>query len=72
MKLNFLSTSSILNKFLLFNLIFFLVLTAFTFLYLSAAKPNLVKKRSEQHLIIINNTSDHIKRLDIKFTKHNN
>jgi two-component system, OmpR family, sensor histidine kinase ChvG len=71
MKLNFLSTSSILNKFLVFNLIFFLVLTAFTFLYLSAAKPNLVKKRSEQHLIIINNTSDHIKRLDIKFTKQN-
>jgi len=69
MKPNFLSSSSILNKFLVFNLIFFLVLTAFTFLYFNAAKPNLVKKRSEQHLIIINNTSDHIKRLNIKFTK---
>jgi two-component system sensor histidine kinase ChvG len=69
MKPNFLSSSSILNKFLIFNLIFFLVLTAFTFLYLNAAKPSLVKKRSEQHLIIINNTSDHIKRLNVKFTK---
>jgi len=71
MKSNFFSTSSILKKFLIFNLIVFLVLGVFTFLYLKAIKPNLVKNRSAQHLKIINNTTDHINRLDIKFTKKN-
>ena len=71
MKINFFSTSSILKKFLTFNFIVFLVLGIFTYLYLNAIKPNLVKNRSEQHLIIINNTSDHIKRLNIEFTKSN-
>ena len=70
MKSNFFSSSSILRKFLIFNLIVFLVLGVFTFLYLKdAIKPNLVKNRSEQHLKIINNTSDHINRLNIEFTK---
>ena len=69
MKLNFFSSSTILNKFLAFNLIIFLVLGIFTFSYLKALKPNLVENRSSQHLKIINNTSDHINRLNIKFTK---
>ena len=69
MKTKFFSTSSILKKFLTFNFIVFLVLGIFTYLYLNAIKPNLVKNRSEQHLIIITNTSDHIKRLNIEFTK---
>ncbi len=69
MKLNFFSSSSILKKFLVFNLIIFLVLGIFTYLYLNAIKPNLVENRSNQHSIIINNTSDHINRLKIKFTK---
>ena len=69
MKLNFFSSSSILKKFLIFNLITFLVLGIFTYLYLNAIKPNLVKNRSNQHLIIINNTTDHISRLNIEFTK---
>ena len=69
MKSNFFSTSSILKKFLVFNLIVFLVLGVFTFLYLNAIKPNLIKNRSNQHSIIINNTSDHINRLNIEFTK---
>jgi len=71
MKSNFFSTSSILKKFLIFNLIIFLVLSIFTFLYLKDIKPNLIKNRSTQHLRIINNTSDHIKRLNIEFTKKN-
>jgi len=71
MKFNFLSSGSILNKFLLFNFIVFLVLGIFTFLYLNAIKPNLVKNRSDQHLKVINNTSDHINRLNIEFTKKN-
>ena len=69
MKLNFFSSSSILKKFLVFNLIIFLVLGIFTYLYLGAIKPNLVENRSNQHAKIINNTSDHINRLNIKFTK---
>ena len=69
MRSNFFSSSSILNKFLIFNLIVFLVLGIFTYLYLNATKPNLVKNRSDQHVRIINNTSDHINRLNIEFTK---
>ena len=69
MKSNFFSSSSILKKFLVFNLIVFLVLGIFTYLYLNAIKPNLVKNRSNHHTRIINNTTDHINRLDIKFTK---
>jgi len=69
MKSNFFSSSSILKKFLIFNFIVFLVLGVFTFLYLNAIKPNLVKNRSNQHSKIINNTSDHINRLSIEFTK---
>jgi len=69
MKFNFISSSSILRKFLVFNLIVFLVLGIFTFLYLNKIKPNLVKNRSDQHIKIINNTSEHINRLNIEFTK---
>ena len=69
MKSNFFSSSSILKKFLVFNLIIFLVLGAFTFLYLKAIKPNLIKNRSDQHLKIIDNTTNHISRLSIEFTK---
>ena len=69
MQSNFFSSSSILKKFLVFNLIVFLVLGIFTYLYLNAIKPNLVKNRSDQHEVIINNTTDHINRLNIKFTK---
>jgi len=69
MKSNFFSSSSILRKFLVFNLIIFLVLGIFTFLYLIAIEPNLVKNRSDHHSKIINNTSDHINRLNVKFTR---
>ena len=69
MKSNFFKSSSILRKFLVFNFIVFLILGIFTFLYLNAIKPNLVKKRSDRHFTIINNTLDHINRLNIDFTK---
>jgi len=71
MKSNFFSSSSILKKFLVFNFIIFLLLGIFTLLYLQEIKPNLVKNRSDQHLRIISNTTDHIKRLNIKFNKKN-
>ena len=69
MNFSFLNLSSILKKFLIFNLIVFLVLGIFTYLYLSAIKPSLVESRSTQHSIIINNTSNHIDRLNVEFTK---
>ena len=69
MKSKFFSSSSILRKFLFFNLIVFLFLGVLTFLYLKAIKPNLINNRSAHHSRIINNTSDHINRLNIEFTK---
>ena len=62
-------TSSILRKFLLFNLSIFSILGLFTLFYLKAIQPSLVKKTSENHLIIIKNTSDHIERLGIEFNR---
>ena len=62
-------TSSILRKFLLFNLSIFSVLGLFTILYLNAIQPNLVKKVSTSHFIIIKNTSDHIERLGVEFNE---
>ena len=61
------SSSSILRKFLIFNSLIFLVLGLFTFFYLNAIQPNLVKQRVEKHTVIINNTSNHIERLKINF-----
>jgi len=69
MVLNFLTSSSILKKFLVFNFIVFFVLSIFTFLYLEEIEPNLVNNRSKQHDKIIKNTSDHINRLNIEFNK---
>ncbi len=60
-------SASILRKFLLFNLSVFSVLGLFTLLYLNAIQPSLVKQRTDQHIKIINNTTDHLKRLNIKF-----
>ena len=62
-------SSSILRKFLLFNLSIFSVLGLFTILYLNAIQPNLVKKVSTSHFIIIKNTSDHIERLGVEFNE---
>ncbi len=63
------SSSSILRKFLLFNFFAFLFLGSLTFFYLIGIQPNLVKQRMEKHTIIINNTSNHLERLSIEFSK---
>jgi two-component system sensor histidine kinase ChvG len=60
---------SILKKFLLINLITFIIIGSFTIIYLSKIQPNLIKKKTSNHIQIINNTIDHIKRLDIKFNQ---
>ena len=60
-------SASILRKFLLFNLGVFSILGIFTIVYLKAIQPNLVKKRTADHYIVINNTVDHLQRLNINF-----
>ena len=62
-------SASILKKFLLFNLLVFSVLGLFTFIYLQAIQPNLVKNRATNHKVIISNTIDHFDRLSINFSK---
>ena len=58
---------SILRKFLLINFIFFTIIGLFTFLYLKNVQPNLIKKKSSNHIKIINNTIGNLNRLEIKF-----
>ena len=62
-------SASILKKFLLFNLLVFSVLGLFTFIYLQAIQPNLVKNKSTSHLVVIKNTTDHLQRLKINFNE---
>jgi len=62
---------SILKKFLLFNLSVFSILGLFTILYLKAVQPNLIKQRTANHLVIIENTSNHLNRLNVIFDKEN-
>ena len=62
-------SASILRKFLLFNLSVFSVLGLFTILYLNAIQPNLIKDRAANHYVIIDNTVDHLQRLNINFNE---
>ena len=64
---NFLKSLSILKKFLFINLIIFLVIGCLTLLYIGNVKPNLILKKTVNHIKIIDNTIDHILRLNIKF-----
>jgi len=60
---------SILKKFLLINFIFFTFIGSLTFLYLENVQPNLIKKKSSNHINIINNTIENLNRLEIKFNE---
>ena len=60
---------SILKKFLFINLVIFLVIGIGTIFYLKTVQPNLIKKKTVNHIKIINNTIDHIKRLNVKFNE---
>ena len=64
---NLLKNLSILKKFLFINLIFFTIIGLFTFLYLKNVQPNLIKKKSSNHIEVIKNTIDNLIRLDVKF-----
>ena len=63
----FLKNLSILKKFLFINFIFFTIIGLLTFLYLNNVQPNLIKKKSSNHIKVINNTIDNIIRLDVQF-----
>tara|TARA_A100000164_G_scaffold57740_1_gene46402 strand:- start:387 stop:1928 length:1542 start_codon:yes stop_codon:yes gene_type:complete len=64
---NLLKRLSILKKFLFINLIFFTIIGLFTFIYLKNVQPNLIKKKSSNHIEVINNTIDNLIRIDVKF-----
>ena len=64
---DFLKSLSILKKFLFINLIIFLVIGSLTLLYIGNVKPNLIKNKTFKHIQVINNTIEHISRLNIKF-----
>ena len=66
----YLKTLSILKKFLFINFVIFTIIGLFTLIYLTNIEPSLLKKKSEDHINIINNTTDNIKRLNIKFEEN--
>ena len=64
---DFLKSLSILKKFLFINLIVFLVIGSLTLVYIGNVKPNLIKNKKSKHIQIIDNTIEHILRLNIQF-----
>ena len=66
---NLLKNLSILKKFLFINFIFFTIIGLFTFVYIKNVQPNLIKKKSSNHIEVINNTVDNLIRLDVKFVE---
>ena len=45
------------------------IIGLFTLVYLNKIQPNLIKKKTSNHIKVINNTIDHIDRLNIKFSE---
>jgi len=66
---NFLKSLSILKKFLFINSIVFLIVGSLALIYIGNVKPNLIKNKTTKHIKIINNTIEHILRLNIKFVE---
>ena len=66
---NFLKNLSILKKFLFINFIFFTIIGLFTFAYIKNVQPKLIKKKSSNHIEVINNTIDNLIRLDVEFVE---
>ena len=60
---------SILKKFLFINLVVFVVIGILTIVYLNSIQPSLIKKKTSNHIQVIENTVDHLKRLKIRFTE---
>ena len=66
---NFLKSLSILKKFLFINLIIFIIIGSLTVLYLQTVRPNLILKKTVNHIQVIDNTTNHIQRLKIQFNE---
>ena len=64
---NLIKNLSILKKFLFINFLIFLVIGTLTYIYLRSVQPNLIKNKTANHIEIIQNTTSHIQRLNIKF-----
>ena len=64
---NVLKSLSILKKFLFINLVTFLIIGSLAILYISNVKPNLIKKKTIKHIQTIDNTIEHILRLNVRF-----
>ena len=60
---------SILKKFLFINSSFFTIIGLFTFIYIKNVQPNLIKKKSSNHIEVINNTIDNLTRLNVNFVE---
>ncbi len=60
---------SILKKFLFINSVVFIIIGLGTIFYLKTVQPNLIKKKIANHIQIIDNTINHIQRLNVKFTE---
>ena len=66
---SFIKNLSILKKFLFINLLVFIIFLSFTIVYLSGVQPNLINKKTSNHIQIIDNTIDNIRRYKIKFNE---
>ena len=54
---------SILKKFLFINFVVFIIIGLLTIVYLKSIQPSLIKKKTSNHIKVIDNTINHIKRL---------
>ena len=60
---------SILKKFLFINFVVFIIIGLLTIVYLKSIQPSLIKKKTTNHIKVIDNTINHIKRLKVEFNK---
>ena len=65
----YLKTLSILKKFLFINFVIFTIIGLFTFIYIKNVQPNLIKKKSSNHIEVINNTISNLTRLNVNFVE---
>ena len=66
----FIRDLSILKKFLFINLLIFSIIGFITVFYLKTIQPNLINKKTSNHIKIINNTNNHLKRLNVQFNEN--
>ena len=66
----YLKSLSILKKFLFINLLIFSIIGLITIFYLKSIQPALINKKTSNHIQIMDNTIDNIKRLNVKFNEN--